>query len=809
DEDDDDILLDNGDEDEDLDGTDDDFDSLDPVSAEKEIENGRKVFQLFAARLFEQRVINAYREKMAHDLQRDLINELEAEEKRSQAKDKRKQKRKQREREKKRQLQQQKEDGRMAKENQARAEEERRKAEAERRARELEEKRREEALKARKAQEERNRRVLEQADKRLERERMEKLRAEQEAIEREAREAAELRSRQQAEQKKTPKQQKSKKQKQPAQPKKKEQQSAETISSSPKRRPAAPASSTTAKTTPAYTSGTAPVAVPASETVPAPLSTPVVAPASAPVADPPSRTGFSDSKVAASAAVQLSSMPSTPVTPHAPATPVRSGVVQNNSIPLLDSLQSTPVLAPASTFMTARPSLPMVHPHEAPSTIPVMPTFPSARSRANSGPSIGQLASSPSAPALAQSAEPVSASRDVPPEIDAEITSIVGRVMGTSTLESDLIDGAEWRADPADRYARSAARAAVLGTGGPPSLLADQAARRNSMPVNHHARESGPAEHSGLHMHPSPILGEEMERIHAAYNALEKFRRDSSALSSSPSSVGAMHAQFGGYHSAAEIAQMHGRLKEAEVWSHCIAFARKNATRCCLDHATRAVSFVMGSMSQLAEPRSTSLSQLPAIAEDVFSAFNLRAPSNGSPLLTDARTPLSSGLSVYPPSHPPMLQSQIAPSLAPARPSMAQPFGQHAQPGIGYTPVAPRAPASLFFGSQPMHSSEQVFSAPPFQPSPHCSAGLVPRPLGDSPVASVMPPNGDNPAYSVAYGQMFPTPGSWSPAKQPGSDGAHLTHHPLQAQLHPMQPQLHPLHAFGQQHPQVPQHHHH
>ncbi|PIA17847.1 hypothetical protein COEREDRAFT_30407, partial [Coemansia reversa NRRL 1564] len=72
------------------------------VSAEKEIENGRKVFQLFAARLFEQRVINAYREKMAHDLQRDLINELEAEEKRLQAKDKRKQKRKQREREKKR-----------------------------------------------------------------------------------------------------------------------------------------------------------------------------------------------------------------------------------------------------------------------------------------------------------------------------------------------------------------------------------------------------------------------------------------------------------------------------------------------------------------------------------------------------------------------------------------------------------------------------------------------------------------------------------------------------------------------------------
>ncbi|KAJ2615518.1 Stress response protein nst1 [Coemansia sp. RSA 1365] len=739
DEDEDDILLDNGQEDEDIDGTDDDFDSLDPVSAEKEIENGRKVFQLFAARLFEQRVINAYREKMAHDLQQDLINELEAEEKRLQAKDKRKQKRKQREREKKRQHQQQKEDGRVVKESQARVEEERRKVEAEKRSRELEEKRREEAIKARKAQEERNRRVLEQADKRLERERMEKLRVEQEAIEKEAREAMELNIRQQEAQKKASKQQRPKKQKQPAQTKQKEQQPIAPISSTPKRQPALPTPVSATKPTPTHTSGPTPVAVSAPVTASASLSAPVVVPALASATDLPSQSRIADSKMPVGAVAPLSSTPSAPVTPHAPETLMRSSVVQNNSIPLLDSLHSTPILAPASTFMNARTSLPMVHPHEARSITPVMPVFPSVRARANSGPSIQQLASSPSAPATAQTAKSMSASRDVPPEIDAEISSIVGRVMGTSILESDLIDGTEWRADPADRYAESFSRAAVLGMSEPPSLLADQAGRRNSMPANHHAHESGSAEHNGMHMLSSPVLGEEMERIHTAYNALEKFRRESSALSSSPSSIGAMHIQFGGYHSAAEIAQMHGQLKEAEVWSHCVAFAQKNATRCCLDYATRAVSFVMGSMSQLVEPRSTSLSQLPAIAEDVFGAFTLQAPLNESPQLADARAPLSS-FSAYPPLHSSMLQSQMAPGLAPAHPHMAQPFGQNVQAGIGYTPVAPRPPGSLFFGSQSIHGSEQVFSAPPFQPSPHSSTGLVSRHPGNSPVASAMPP---------------------------------------------------------------------
>ncbi|KAJ2125152.1 hypothetical protein GGH17_005116, partial [Coemansia sp. RSA 788] len=195
----------NNDED-DLDDTDDDFDGLDAEDAEREIENGRKVFQLFAARLFEQRVVNAYREKTARDMQRDLIRELEREEERNLAKDKRKQKKKQREREKKRLAQQQREEQRQQREVQARADEERKRAEAGRRMQEEERKRREETDRVKQAQEERNRRILEQADRRLERERLErerqeKLRAERERKDREARLEKELLQKQESKQK--------------------------------------------------------------------------------------------------------------------------------------------------------------------------------------------------------------------------------------------------------------------------------------------------------------------------------------------------------------------------------------------------------------------------------------------------------------------------------------------------------------------------------------------------------------------------------------------------------------------------------
>ncbi len=43
------------------------------------MEEGRRMFQIFAARMFEQRVLTAYREKVARERQRKLIDELEEE----------------------------------------------------------------------------------------------------------------------------------------------------------------------------------------------------------------------------------------------------------------------------------------------------------------------------------------------------------------------------------------------------------------------------------------------------------------------------------------------------------------------------------------------------------------------------------------------------------------------------------------------------------------------------------------------------------------------------------------------------------
>ena len=43
--------------------------------------DGRRMFQIFAAKMFEQRVLTAYREKVAQERQRRLLEELEEEEK--------------------------------------------------------------------------------------------------------------------------------------------------------------------------------------------------------------------------------------------------------------------------------------------------------------------------------------------------------------------------------------------------------------------------------------------------------------------------------------------------------------------------------------------------------------------------------------------------------------------------------------------------------------------------------------------------------------------------------------------------------
>lgn len=46
------------------------------VPAEQRRDDGRRMFQIFAARMFEQRVLQAYREKVARERQEQLLMEL-------------------------------------------------------------------------------------------------------------------------------------------------------------------------------------------------------------------------------------------------------------------------------------------------------------------------------------------------------------------------------------------------------------------------------------------------------------------------------------------------------------------------------------------------------------------------------------------------------------------------------------------------------------------------------------------------------------------------------------------------------------
>ncbi|KAF8310751.1 hypothetical protein DL93DRAFT_2212032 [Clavulina sp. PMI_390] len=71
------------DEDSDLDddgeGDEDEDSDEDPMTDEQKMEEGKRMFSIFAARMFESRVLTAYREKVAQDRQLQLIRELEDE----------------------------------------------------------------------------------------------------------------------------------------------------------------------------------------------------------------------------------------------------------------------------------------------------------------------------------------------------------------------------------------------------------------------------------------------------------------------------------------------------------------------------------------------------------------------------------------------------------------------------------------------------------------------------------------------------------------------------------------------------------
>lgn len=155
------------------------------MTEEQRMEEGRRMFQIFAARMFEQRVLTAYREKVARERQQKLLEELEEEtrqkeemeQKRAQAKDRQKEKKRlqklAKEEEQKRKAAEKaaeeaklKEiEARKAEEQRKRKEEQRLKREAERKAA-LEEKHRQE--------EERKKRLQEEREREAERERKKK-----------------------------------------------------------------------------------------------------------------------------------------------------------------------------------------------------------------------------------------------------------------------------------------------------------------------------------------------------------------------------------------------------------------------------------------------------------------------------------------------------------------------------------------------------------------------------------------------------------------------------------------------------------
>lgn len=181
------------------------------LTPEEQREQGWRMFQIFAARILEHRVLHAYRETVAQERQLQLLRELEEEESNEKAREAKRAKENQRKKDKKRLLRQQKEEEKLRKEQEraaeeaaVRAEQEKQRQlelrkqeelrlqrEAERRAKEEERARREEER--RRAQEERDaerrraqereaerRRAQERKHAQEEREREEKRRAQEE-----------------------------------------------------------------------------------------------------------------------------------------------------------------------------------------------------------------------------------------------------------------------------------------------------------------------------------------------------------------------------------------------------------------------------------------------------------------------------------------------------------------------------------------------------------------------------------------------------------------------------------------------------
>ncbi|KAL0471828.1 salt tolerance down-regulator domain-containing protein [Neurospora intermedia] len=180
-------------------------DEEETMTEEQRMEEGRRMFQIFAARMFEQRVLTAYREKVARERQNMLLEELADEKRRSEERLVKKQKEAQKKKERqarKKELQAEekarREEEKMAEEKAKKAEEDRQKEQ--RRQRE-EEKRKQKEAQKKAEEEERRRKEAERQRRNHEREENERKARELKEREKKAREEARLKEKEAREQK--------------------------------------------------------------------------------------------------------------------------------------------------------------------------------------------------------------------------------------------------------------------------------------------------------------------------------------------------------------------------------------------------------------------------------------------------------------------------------------------------------------------------------------------------------------------------------------------------------------------------------
>lgn len=179
----------------------------DTMTEEQRMEEGRRMFQIFAARMFEQRVLQAYREKVAAERQQRLLEELAEEDDKKEQKEAKKAKEAQKRKEKKEKQKQAKAEEKARKEAEQAAKEAEVKAAEEKRLEEQRKKKEEQRKKKeteRKAQEEERQRKEAERLKRQQEERERQQEAERKArehklLEKKAREEAKRKEREERE----------------------------------------------------------------------------------------------------------------------------------------------------------------------------------------------------------------------------------------------------------------------------------------------------------------------------------------------------------------------------------------------------------------------------------------------------------------------------------------------------------------------------------------------------------------------------------------------------------------------------------